>query len=683
MLMAPETTGPSHTGLDFIEDQQQVMTVSDVAQGGEIVRVGNDDSRFTLNGFNQDGRRVFTHRLFDRLGIVERDIFEPGGQGGESPLHLVLGGGGEGGQGAAMKPVVGGDDFITVALLAFMHGFAGKLDGRLIGFGTAVAEKHLFGEAGFGQCLGHLFLQGNAVKIAGMDQLSHLFADGGHDLGVAMSKVVDADAREKIQIGLSLIVPQGDPFTTHECDGETGIAGDDMGHLDHWEPVVFYLKRSKISFISSQTRSMQGQNHEMGKSIPEKIGLKWGTDQSGLLFCCVCCFGNFIACPIGNRCCTPFDEGIVSGRSVRFFWNRQASGCKTARFARCQNMIYRHRYGFKVFAMILPAMLSGCLTIAPDVPVVSSAAPVNNVKEPPLEQAVMAEPSEHIASMGGVHLDMAEFKGFLDRLPAHIRSRLLQDREALEWRVRWEVTKKQISHLAMNDALMIRSGALRKKKMAEEESLRSQYLASITTPQAHFPDQATLKRVYREQLEQSKSPMKVHLRQIFVPFGDNRDAARVKSGALLAMAKKPQADFAALARKLSMDPATAAQGGDMGWKAVESLPPAFKTGLKGVSDGQIIGPVETDQGCHIIQKVAEAAIAQKSFDEMATTLRKNLRQQQTAENMKKNLARWTEENPIILNPDGMVLLNHEFSNHDDSDTMDPNRIMQQKIAQSP
>ncbi|MBF0109706.1 MAG: peptidylprolyl isomerase [Magnetococcales bacterium] len=343
-------------------------------------------------------------------------------------------------------------------------------------------------------------------------------------------------------------------------------------------------------------------------------------------------------------------------------------------------MNYRHRCGFKVLAMMIPVLLTGCLTTTPSQLSMTGAEPAEDVKELPPVRLTGVESGEKVASMGGVVLEAGELKAWLDRLPKGTRSRLLADEEALGWRIRWEVTRKYLETLAIEDETMIRSGALRRMQQAEEESLRGQYLSAITTPQVHFPDEATLQRTYREGLERSKTVRRVHLRQIFVPFGGNSEAARVKSAALFAMARKNRADFPSLARKLSMDPETAAQGGDMGWKNFATLPQAFKNGLKDVENDAVIGPLETERGYHIVQKVAEAVEGQKSFAEMAESLRRTLRQRQTAENLKRNLARWSEENPIVFNPDGMELLNREFSNQNGGES---NLLVQQKIARNP
>ncbi|MBF0604581.1 MAG: peptidylprolyl isomerase [Nitrospirae bacterium] len=297
--------------------------------------------------------------------------------------------------------------------------------------------------------------------------------------------------------------------------------------------------------------------------------------------------------------------------------------------------------GIAFLSLLIPAMLSGCLI-----------TPLERFSPTPVKEPV----SDGIASMGDVVLEMASLQRYLNRLPAHTKNRLLGDQEALERRIRWEVTRKYLVKQAQNDELMVQERTMRKKNLAEEETLRTQYLSFITVPRSNYPDQETMMRVYRERLRQSAQSMKVRLRQIFVGGGENREAARVKSEAVLAMAKAPHADFAALASRFSMDQTTAGRGGDMGFVPLDTLPAPLKLGLKNVEDGEIFGPVETDQGFYIIKKVAEDAPEHPGFAEMSVALRKNLRQQQTAENLKHYLTRWTQDNPIVFNPEGMASL---------------------------
>lgn len=65
---------------------------------------------------------------------------------------------------------------------------------------------------------------------------------------------------------------------------------------------------------------------------------------------------------------------------------------------------------------------------------------------------------------------------------------------------------------------------------------------------------------------------------------------------------KAGADFAALAKKLSIDPSSAASGGDVGEFKRGDLMPEFESAVLKLKVGQISGPVKSEVGVHLIQR---------------------------------------------------------------------------------
>lgn len=82
----------------------------------------------------------------------------------------------------------------------------------------------------------------------------------------------------------------------------------------------------------------------------------------------------------------------------------------------------------------------------------------------------------------------------------------------------------------------------------------------------------------------------------------NRDQAKVLANEVLAELLNGGADFAEVARKKSED-ASAKRGGDIGTPARGQLALPFEEELFSMSPGEIRGPVETEFGFHIIQRI--------------------------------------------------------------------------------
>ena len=91
-----------------------------------------------------------------------------------------------------------------------------------------------------------------------------------------------------------------------------------------------------------------------------------------------------------------------------------------------------------------------------------------------------------------------------------------------------------------------------------------------------------------------QSAPQVHAAHILFPTEEDAEAARrriVEGGE----------DFGTIARELSTDQATAANGGELGWFAREEMVPPFADAAFSLEPGQISEPVQTEFGWHLIK----------------------------------------------------------------------------------
>ena len=80
-----------------------------------------------------------------------------------------------------------------------------------------------------------------------------------------------------------------------------------------------------------------------------------------------------------------------------------------------------------------------------------------------------------------------------------------------------------------------------------------------------------------------------------------REAAEAEARSVAEQAKAEGADFAALAREHSDDFGSSDAGGDLGWVEPGDMVAEFEETLFGMEPGEIVGPVRTDFGWHIVQ----------------------------------------------------------------------------------
>jgi peptidyl-prolyl cis-trans isomerase D len=107
-----------------------------------------------------------------------------------------------------------------------------------------------------------------------------------------------------------------------------------------------------------------------------------------------------------------------------------------------------------------------------------------------------------------------------------------------------------------------------------------------------------------------------------------RDKAKARAAELLEQLRKSPADFAALAKKNSQDPGSAAQGGDLGFFARGAMVKPFEDVAFGLAKGAISDVVETDFGYHIIRLADIKEAREPSFEELRPKLEAELKQQQ-------------------------------------------------------
>lgn len=92
---------------------------------------------------------------------------------------------------------------------------------------------------------------------------------------------------------------------------------------------------------------------------------------------------------------------------------------------------------------------------------------------------------------------------------------------------------------------------------------------------------------------------------------DDQDTAQ----SVLDQINSGQLDFAEAAKQYSTDTASAQNGGDVGWDAINTFVEPYTTALDGLSKGQVSGLVTSDYGIHIIKCTDEF-----SCDGKATSL---------------------------------------------------------------
>jgi peptidyl-prolyl cis-trans isomerase SurA len=116
---------------------------------------------------------------------------------------------------------------------------------------------------------------------------------------------------------------------------------------------------------------------------------------------------------------------------------------------------------------------------------------------------------------------------------------------------------------------------------------------------------------------QAASGTQYRLAHILVGLPDGASAEQISTGqgkidGVKALVDKGELDFAAAAVRYSDSP-NALEGGDLGWRSVDEIPTAFVQMLKGMTPGQVVGPLRGPSGFQLLKlvEVRDAAQAEK------------------------------------------------------------------------
>ncbi len=157
------------------------------------------------------------------------------------------------------------------------------------------------------------------------------------------------------------------------------------------------------------------------------------------------------------------------------------------------------------------------------------------------------------------------------------------------------------------------------KDFRQAESVKLEYVEinGATLPPPAAPDEASLRKRYNDEKARFATPEQRLTSHILISTADGAEA---KAAKLATEAKAAGADFAALAKANSDDTGSKEQGGDLGWVDRGAMVKPFEDAVFAAKAGDIIGPVKTDFGYHVIQVREVRGGEGKPFEEVRDQL---------------------------------------------------------------
>ncbi len=172
--------------------------------------------------------------------------------------------------------------------------------------------------------------------------------------------------------------------------------------------------------------------------------------------------------------------------------------------------------------------------------------------------------------------------------------------------------------------------------------LRLRAVNQLVAPKVNVNDEDVRAR-YNEMQRRSEAVSAVQLSHILIKLPEHPTEqqiadAKEKAAKAMDMVKNGQA-FAEVAKQVSEDPSTSANGGELGWFQRGSINPDWEQIVFSMNKGDMRGPVTGPQGLHIFYVTDVKQSELKPYDQMKDQLQRELRRRE----LDKATQNWTEE----------------------------------------
>ena len=159
------------------------------------------------------------------------------------------------------------------------------------------------------------------------------------------------------------------------------------------------------------------------------------------------------------------------------------------------------------------------------------------------------------------------------------------------------------------------------------ERLRAEYvvLSAEALAASEPPTEAEIRQAYEARAAKYRVDEQRRASHILLQAGADakpadKEAAKAKAAELAAEARKSPAKFAELAKKHSQDPGSADKGGDLGLFGRGMMVKAFEDAVFAGKEGEVLGPVESEFGFHVIRITGLQAARARPIEEVRKEL---------------------------------------------------------------
>ena len=286
-------------------------------------------------------------------------------------------------------------------------------------------------------------------------------------------------------------------------------------------------------------------------------------------------------------------------------------------------------------------------TAAPNKPTQPAAATI-------VEDRGTVKADEVIARVGDSDVTAEEVRAAVAFLDARNKAAVLHDPALLSQTVRAILANRLVLKEALARKWEQQPAVVAQLARARESLIVENYLQSVTAAPDSYPSEADIKSVYDANIAAFLLPRRFQLAQIVVTLAKdadkaNEEAARKKLDDIVKKVKQPGADFAALARIMSDDTATAERDGEIGWVSEPDLRIEIRSQVAGLAKAAVADPIRLDDGWHIVKLIDTEASRTRSLAEVREALVQRMRAERADANRRTYMADLLKQTPPVVN----------------------------------
>ncbi|MEO8616192.1 MAG: peptidyl-prolyl cis-trans isomerase [Luteolibacter sp.] len=257
--------------------------------------------------------------------------------------------------------------------------------------------------------------------------------------------------------------------------------------------------------------------------------------------------------------------------------------------------------------------------------------------------AMQAEPAAVLAKVGDIEIKADEIRETISGLDAAQQEKIAQDPAALGQYVRALLVERLVLKEAIEKKWDQEPAVISTLVRARESALTESFLKSNSIPEQGYPSEEELKSAYETNKEKFVVPRSFQLAQIYIA----KDKSKLE--ATLKQLKAKNADFASIAKSSSEDPASAAQGGMIGWLSEDQIQPEIRAKLPKLTLNTISEPIQLTDGWHILRVLDIREAHTPTLDQIRDNFVTRLRAEHAQTKRQEYLAQLIKDHPIAIN----------------------------------